>query len=109
MSLLTHKGYYGSVAYDADDDLLHGRILNLHDIVTYEGQTVAEIKQAFTEAVEGYLRMCTELGQAPEKPFSGRFNLRIDPDLHRRLALKAAAEHTSLNALVEDVLRAALH
>jgi predicted HicB family RNase H-like nuclease len=73
--------------------------------VTYEGATVAEIKANFVEAVEGYLQMCVELGQRPDKSASGKFNVRIDPSLHRKAQEKAAALDVSLNDLVANALR----
>ncbi|MGI8761467.1 MAG: type II toxin-antitoxin system HicB family antitoxin [Jatrophihabitantaceae bacterium] len=39
-----------------------------------------------------------------DRPFSGRFNIRISPDLHRELAVKAADHHMSLNRFVSDRL-----
>lgn len=105
MNRLFHKGYYGSVEYSTEDDVLHGRVLNINDIVTYEGTTVSEIKASFVEAVEGYLQMCAELGEPPDKPASGKFNVRIDPSLHRRAQEKAAALDVSLNDLVAKALR----
>jgi predicted HicB family RNase H-like nuclease len=104
MNRLFHQGYYGSVEYSAEDDVLHGRLLNINDIVTYEGATVAEIKTNFVEAVEGYIQMCAELGQMPDKPASGKFNVRIEPGLHRRAQEKAAILNVSLNDLVANAL-----
>lgn len=109
MSELHYKGYSGSVEYSQEDDVLHGRVLGINDLVTYEGRTLEEIKQYFTKAVEGYLAMCRELGQDPDKPFSGRFNVRISPQLHRALAVKARQSGISLNALVERAIKEALH
>lgn len=104
MNKLSYKGYHGNVEYSAEDDVLHGRVLCIHDIVTYEGRTVEEIKQHFIEAVEGYLRMCEELGQEAEKPASGKFNVRIDPTLHRAVQNVAALEGVSLNEVVAKAL-----
>ena len=105
MNKLHHKGYYGSVEYSAEDDVLCGRVLNINDIVTYEGRTVEEIKTHFVEAVDGYLKMCEELNEAPDKPASGRFNVRIDPDLHRAVQQEAAVRGVSLNELVAKALK----
>lgn len=104
MNKLEHNGYYGSVEYSAEDETLHGRVLNLHDLVTYEGTSVEDLKAHFIDAVEGYLRMCAELGQAPEKPASGKFNVRISPELHRAAQLVAAEHDTSLNEVVARAL-----
>ncbi len=101
---LEHKGYFGSVEYSADDNVLHGRILNIRDIVTYEGQAVGDLKENFIQAVEGYLRMCAELNQEPNKPASGRFLVRIPPELHRDAQVKAVQENTSLNEIMTKAL-----
>lgn len=104
MNKLEHRGYFGSVEYSAEDELLHGRVLNIHDIVSYEGRSVEELKTHFVEAVDGYLRMCAELGQAPERPVSGKFNVRIPPELHRAAQRAAAEQDTSLNEMVAKAL-----
>ncbi|MEK8088679.1 type II toxin-antitoxin system HicB family antitoxin [Thermithiobacillus plumbiphilus] len=104
MNKLEHQGYFGSVEYSAEDEVLHGRLLNIHDIVTYEGQSVDELKAHFVESVEGYLQMCAELGKAPDKPVSGKFNVRIPPELHRAAQRAAAEQDTSLNEVVAQAL-----
>jgi predicted HicB family RNase H-like nuclease len=105
MNRLQYRSYYGSVEYSAEDDVLHGRVLNISDIVTYEGYTLEELKVHFHEAVEGYLRMCAELGEAPDKPASGRFNVRIDPALHRAIQAVALRQDRSLNDVVAEALQ----
>lgn len=105
MNKLFYKSYYGSVEYSGEDDALIGRLLNIKDIVTYEGETVAEIKANFVEAVDGYLKMCAELGQQPDKPASGKFNVRIEPELHRQAQEQAAVLDVSLNDVVTRALK----
>ncbi|MEY2342054.1 type II toxin-antitoxin system HicB family antitoxin [Acidithiobacillus sp. IBUN Pt1247-S3] len=106
---LEYQGYFGSVEYSAEDDALYGRILNIRDLVTYEGQSVSELKTHFTAAVDGYLRMCAELHQEPDKPASGRFLVRIPPELHRDAQIKAAQENHSLNEIMTQALVKYLH
>ena len=89
---MTYKGYVGTVEYSEEDACLFGRIAGIRDIITYEGESVAEIKTAFEEAVDDYLQHCTEIGKEPNKPYSGKFLLRIDLSLHARLAVKAQAQ-----------------
>lgn len=101
---LKHKGYIGSVEVSLEDVCLHGKILFIRDIVTYEGQTVDELNQAFVEAVEDYLATCKELGREPQKPFSGSFNVRVRPELHKAAAEQACREGISLNELVNRAL-----
>ena len=101
---MTYKGYIGTVEYSEEDECLFGRIAGIGDIITYEGESVAEIRQAFEESVDDYLKHCKEIGKEPNKPYSGKFVLRIDPSLHARLAVKAQASGKSLNQYATEVL-----
>lgn len=100
MELMEHKGYTGTVEVSMDDGVLHGKILHINDLVTYEGLTPAELKQAFVESVDDYLATCKEIGKQPEKPLTGQFNVRIPQELHRQLSLRALAADCSQNNLV---------
>ena len=104
---MTYKGYTGTLEVDEDAGLLHGRVEGLRDVVTFEGRTVAEAAAAFRDSVDDYLEYCAELGREPEKPYSGRFVVRIEPSLHATLAAQAAAEGLSLNAKVAAALETA--
>lgn len=101
---MTYKGYVGTVEYSEEDACLFGRIAGISDIITYEGESVAEIRQAFEDAVDDYLEHCAVTGKEPNKPYSGKFVLRIDPGLHARLAVKAQASGKSLNQYAAEVL-----
>lgn len=100
--MLQHKGYIGSVEFD--DDVFHGRVLGIRAVVTFEGTSVKELKRAFKESVDDYLAFCKQRKALPEKPFSGRFITRVDPDLHRKLTQAAKASGRSLNTFIADVL-----
>ena len=104
---MTYRGYIASLEFDPDDNILVGRVLDIDDIVTFHGESVAAFNAAFQEAVDDYVAACEKLGQAPEKPASGRLMLRVDPVVHAA-ALKAAAHAgQSLNRWAERVLRQA--
>jgi predicted HicB family RNase H-like nuclease len=103
---MRYKGYEAIVEYDEEDKIFVGRVLNTRDVIVFEGATVEALESSFRGAVDDYLQDCQQIGKSPERPFSGRFNLRIPPALHRDLALKAARVGMSLNALVEEALRA---
>jgi predicted HicB family RNase H-like nuclease len=105
---MNYRGCEAVVEFDEEDRLFTGRVINTADIITFDGTTVAEIEQSFRAAVDEYLEDCARLGKMPNKSFSGRFNLRIPPELHRQAALLAARHHTSLNDLVEQAIRAAV-
>lgn len=102
-----YKGYVASMVFDAEDKIIVGRVLDIDDIITFHGESVAEFEANFRAAVDDYIAACAELGSAPEKPASGRLMLRIAPDVHAA-ALKAAARgDVSLNKWAEKALRAA--
>jgi len=108
MNVLIYKGYHGRFEYDPEADLFHGEVINLADVITFQGRSIDEMKQALADSVEDYLELCAEKGRAPEKPYSGRFNLRVTPELHQRIALKAAADGKSLNHWVAETLSQAV-
>lgn len=102
---LTHKGYSGSVSYSAEDNCLFGKIEFIKDLVTYEGETVAQVKVAFVEAVEDYLATCETLGKEPEQPFKGVFQVRTSPEVHRQLAFFAKHSEKNLNELANEAFQ----
>ena len=61
------------------------------------GKAIAEIKKAFRESVDDYLAFCKDRNEEPEKPFSGKFNFRLDPELHRQVYITAKQHKISLN------------
>ena len=106
--MLSYLGYSGSVKFDADEEIFHGEVSGLTDVVTFQGRSAREIKQAFRDSIDDYLELCQETGRSPDKPFSGRLVVRMPPDLHRALHNLAAAEQVSLNRLIVKVLEASL-
>ena len=108
MNTMRYKEYVGAIEYDPDAKLFHGEIINLNDVVTFQGSSVAELEQALQDSVEDYLEFCAALNRVPEKPYSGKFTVRIQPELHRALVLKARQEQLSVNKMVERVLQLAV-
>jgi predicted HicB family RNase H-like nuclease len=101
---MKYKGYEGSIAYDEEAEIFHGEVINTKDVITFQGTSVKELKKAFKESIEDYLAFCEEKGEEPEKQFSGNLVIRIDPQLHRKLAIQAKKKNKSLNALIEERL-----
>ena len=104
-NIMRYNGYCGSVEHSLEDMVLHGKILFINDLVTYEADTLPELEQAFHEEVDDYIAFCEKIGKEPEKPFKGTFNVRIDPDLHKRAAIQAEAAGITLNQLVSDAIQ----
>lgn len=102
--MMEYKGYLGKVEFDPDANVLHGEVVGIRDVVTFQGRSVAEIEKAFKESVDDYLKFCQERGERPDRPFSGKFVVRIAPDLHRKANMLASASDKSLNAWVAECL-----
>jgi predicted HicB family RNase H-like nuclease len=105
--MLKYQKYVATVELDPEAGLFHGEIINLSDVVTFQGRSIDELQHAFRESVEDYLEACAEFGKEPEKPFTGKFIVRIQPEVHRAIVLAAKAEKKSLNAWVADKLEQA--
>jgi predicted HicB family RNase H-like nuclease len=103
---MIYKGYQAVIEFDEIDRLFVGRVINTRDVIAFDGASVDELEQSFHTAIDEYLDDCAVVGKDPEKPFSGRFNLRIAPELHRLAAAQAEHEDVSLNSLVELALQA---
>lgn len=97
---LTYNGFTGSVEYNSEDHILFGKVLFIDSLLMYHGSSVQEIEDAFKETVDAYLAHCAKNGKEPNKPYSGSFNVRTSPDLHRQAAQRAYKEKVSLNVVV---------
>jgi predicted HicB family RNase H-like nuclease len=102
--MMEYKGYVGTVEYDAEAKLFHGDILNTRDVITFQGTTVEEIERAFWDSIEDYIVWCKEDGVEPEKPYSGKFNVRLSPELHKEAVITARKLKLSINRFVEKAI-----
>ena len=106
--MMNYKSYIGHVEFDDENEIFHGEVINTRDIITFQATTAHSLKEAFIESIEDYLEFCKERGESPDKPFSGKFNIRITPELHRQVYLKAKLEGKSLNGWICDVVRSSV-
>lgn len=105
--MMEYKGYLGKV--EVDDDEFYGIVVNLHrDHVDFRGRTIDQVREAFHDSVDFYLKGCEEDGEEPERPFSGRFVVRLTPATHRRASTLSRIENRSLNAVVADAIESYL-
>lgn len=102
--MLKYKGYTGRVEFDDEAGLFHGEVIDLKDVVTFQGRSVEELENAFRESIDDYLEFCAERGEEPDKPFTGRLMLRLPPELHRQAFVRAQREGKSLNQWISDKL-----
>lgn len=98
--MLSYKGYRGKVEYIDDARTFHGEVLGTRDVITFQGRTVNEIEKAFRDSIDDYLEFCKEQGDEPDKPYSGKFVVRMPEKLHRSVADLAKLEHESINDVI---------
>ncbi|BAZ83499.1 MAG: type II toxin-antitoxin system HicB family antitoxin [Sphaerospermopsis kisseleviana] len=102
--MMKYKGYEAVVEFDDQAAIFHGEVINIRDVITFQGSSVEELKKAFQDSVDDYLAFCKQRGEEPDKPFSGKFVVRINPQLHKTIAIKARQEGKSLNSWIEQRL-----
>ena len=106
--MMNYKGYIGSVDYDDENRVFAGTVINTRSVITFSGKSVDELEKEFKASIDDYIAWCKEDGLEPEKPYSGRFNVRFDPELHQRAALGAKMLGMSLNGFIEKAVKDAL-
>src|SRR6266566_544483 len=102
---MRYKDYSARVEFDDEAGLFHGEVVNIRDVITFQGRSVDELRRELRESVEDYLAFCAKRGEEPEKPFSGKFVVRVSSEIHRQISLAATKEGVSLNAWVTEALR----
>ena len=107
--LLRYKGYSARPEYSAEDRIFYGKILGISDLVDFQSESAKDLETEFHKAVDDYLEFCEEIGKQPQKEYSGLFNVRISPELHREVSVYAQAEGVTLNKAVEQAIRAMVY
>ncbi len=102
--MMRYKGYTGRVEYDDEAKIFHGEVLDTKDLITFQGSSVEEIENAFKDSIDDYLEFCRERKEKPDKPFSGKFVLRISSELHHKLYINANKSGKSINKWVVELL-----
>ncbi len=103
--MMNYKGYTGNVVFDDKAGIFHGDVLDTKDVITFQGQSVAEIESAFRDSIDDYLEFCKDLNEKPDKPFSGKFIVRVSPALHHQIYLEAVQSGKSLNKWINETLK----
>lgn len=98
--MLKYKGYTGYVVYDDEARIFHGEVVALKAVITFQGTTVEEIEHAFKDSIDDYLDWCKKRNKEPEKAHSGKFNLRMPPDVYVKVIAHAAQEGLSINSYI---------
>jgi predicted HicB family RNase H-like nuclease len=101
---LKYKDFIGTIHFNSEDNVFYGKIEGIDSLISFEGQSVLELKESFEEAVNDYLDICIKTGRSPLKSFTGSFNIRISPDLHRKISEKSYALGVPLNKIVQHAI-----
>ena len=109
MNTMSHRGYTARVEFDERDNIFVGRVLGIRNMISFHGETVAELRREFEAAVDDYLRDCKQQGLKPEKPASGKLLLRVPPEVHGAALVAAQAAGKSLNQWATELLQEAVH
>ncbi|ANV90560.1 type II toxin-antitoxin system HicB family antitoxin [Picosynechococcus sp. PCC 8807] len=108
MNMMILDGYRAKIEYDPELDLFRGEILGLNGGADFYGRNPEELRQEFKNSLAVFLEVCKEKGISPIKEYSGRFNLRVSPELHREIAILTASKNTSINRWITEVLQEAV-
>ncbi len=101
---MEYKGYYAAPKYQEDTKTFYGEVLDTNDVITFEADNVADLEEDFQHAVDDYLAFCAKVGKTPDKPYSGKFQVRLGPQLHKKAAICAKQEGVSLNDYVKEAV-----
>ena len=108
-NIMRYKGYWAEIRYSDEDGCFWGRVEGLKNTsITFEGQTVKELKKDFKETIDFYLENCKKSNEEPEKQCKGSLNVRLGTELHTKAKIKAIEEHISINELIKNALIAYL-
>ncbi|MGR9117409.1 MAG: type II toxin-antitoxin system HicB family antitoxin [Gammaproteobacteria bacterium] len=109
MNILKYKDYEGTCEIDTENDVCHGKLLFIEDLITYEAETPKQLKIEFEAAVDDYIDTCAELGIVPKKALKGQFNVRVSPELHKAAVRRSYKDSISLNEVVKRALEGYLY
>lgn len=103
-NIMEIDGYHAVIQFDPEIDMFRGEFLDLNGGADFYARDVSGLKREGAASLKVFLEMCTEDGVEPRRHYSGRFNVRLQPELHASVSVAAAAEGKSLNQWVADAL-----
>jgi predicted HicB family RNase H-like nuclease len=105
--MMEYKGYLARIEFDDAANIFHGEVVNIRDVITFQGTSVDELRRAFEDSTEDYLAFCAERGEDPNQPFSGRLTVRLSPEQHRKVILAAERAGKGIDRWVAEVIEQA--
>lgn len=107
--VLKYKEYSANVHYSSVDDVFFGKVSGIRDLISFEGCSVSELKEAFKGAIEDYLETCKQLNKLPDKTYKGVFNVRVPANLHQSAVQLALKQNITLNDFVKSAISYAIN
>ena len=104
-NFIEHKGYLGTVEYSAEDNMLFGQVVGIRGLISYEGNSIDELKADFAEAIDDYLIECEAVGREPQQPYNGKLNIKISPDVHKKLQIYSTSKKQIPDTVVEAAIK----
>ena len=104
-NFMEYKGYLGTAEYSSEDNILFGQIVGIKGLISYEGNSVEQLKADFEEAIDDYLIDCRESGIEPQHPYNGNLDVKISPDLHKKLQMYSKSKNQNTNSIVEAAIK----
>ena len=104
MNTMMYRGYAARIDYSEDDSCFVGHIAEIKDVVGFHGESVAELRDAFEEAVNDYLQTCAKLNRSPQKPFSENRVSGVLPQVDAGIARAVEVSGKSINEWAPDTL-----
>ena len=101
---IQYKGYIGSVEFSEENGIFYGKVMGIRSLISYEGKNARELLDDFHGAIDEYLETCKAEGNEPETAFKGSFNIRLSPELHKKLFIYTTAHQMPMNKYIEETL-----
>jgi len=105
---MEYKGYHGTIRYDSEEEVFHGKVVGIRDFILFESETVGGLEKEFRFSIDDYLEWCEESGKPPSKPFTGVFVAHIAPETHRAAVFAAYKSGESFDDWIEKAVRVAI-
>ncbi len=104
-NILEIDGHKATISYDPDIEQFRGKFIGLNGGADFYSDSIAGLIREGRKSLQVFLDVCREKGIDPYKKYSGRFNLRINPELHEQLSIMAESQHTSLNSVITQAVK----
>ncbi|MBN7796969.1 type II toxin-antitoxin system HicB family antitoxin [Parahaliea mediterranea] len=104
IKMMEVNGFRATVDYDPDIEMFRGEFVGLNGGADFYSDSVKGLKREAERSLKEFIAVCKERGLSVKKDYSGRFNVRVDPQLHEEAVQVARAAGISLNKLVEMAL-----